>query len=308
MKSLKELEYYFNGVLSANINLSESIEIVFKKILNKFYFNFDIKINDFDLVCIVNNFISQHLSLNSFKNINDFKFCLIYKLLINLNDNKTNYNFPYSIIQLYPEAINRTANFLIDNFNNTYNEDYFMKDLCFVTGNNVPCGAQVVELNSYISFYRFIRSIIYYKNFYLVSTFFNNGGPGKWLRIHTEERYIDDFNEQGWNSCYYRISELLMKFFEVKGVVGTSWFYDPSLINISPRLAYLQRVPLDNGAFMIHHRTSHIDIVRATLKSKTRKKLFEDGIYNPKCCSIIWPRDNLIIWANKYKNRTNDIN
>ncbi len=82
-------------------------------------------------------------------------------------------------------------------------------------------------------------------------------------------------------------------------MVGTSWFYDPALPAISPRLAYLQQRPLEAGAFLVRHGRGAIYTERATLTSETRRKLYEEGKYLPVCFSLVWPRDALIAWAER---------
>ena len=55
--------------------------------------------------------------------------------------------------------------------------------------------------------------------------------------------------------------------------------------------------PAENGGGVFHVGADHPD--GAIAKSATRKKLFDEGKYQPKSCSIIWPREKLIAWAER---------
>ena len=89
---------------------------------------------------------------------------------------------------------------------------------------------------------------------------------------------------------------------EIRGMWGGSWFYDPALERISPRLEYLRSVPQDNGAYVFY---SNIDINGGALsKSDTRKQAYEDGKYLPKSYSVIWPRRHLLDWAASMRAKT----
>ena len=96
---------------------------------------------------------------------------------------------------------------------------------------------------------------------------------------------------------YLRIAELLERQQDIRGMVGTSWFYDPQLLEISPCLAYLQQRPLERGAFLLRHGTGLFDIEHATMTSKTRHRLYQEGKYTPIVYSLLWPRQDLISWA-----------
>ena len=118
-----------------------------------------------------------------------------------------------------------------------------------------------------------------------------------WFRPHTEGRYLNEFNDAGWQDCYREIARLLERHPQIRGMAATSWFYDPALGEISPRLDYLRRLPMDHGALLVRHGTTPFDIHSATATSASRRALHEAGNYDPVCCSILWDRRDLIAWA-----------
>jgi len=204
-------------------------------------------------------------------------------------------DLPQSVQSLIPAAIVRLTDSLTEPSGDVYDEsfDLYRKDLRFVLGQSVPCGAQDVDLYASAPW----TSLLKYPSLAKIRRYLSADGSGIWFRIHTDPRNTSDFSEDGWRRCYLRIAELLSTHQEVRGMIGTSWFYDPQLLNISPRLAYLQNDPLHGGAFALRNGPGQIHTQRATMTSPSRRKLYEDGKYTPICWSVLWPRQELIAWA-----------
>ena len=171
--------------------------------------------------------------------------------------------------------------------------DIFCKDYRFVTMMTVPCGAQVVDLNDGVGPKTAIKLAL------------QNPLAGvravrsTWFRPHTESRYLEEFNEAGWENCYREIAYLLKLHPKIRGMAATSWFYDPALSDISPRLEYLRKLPVDHGATLVRHATTDFDVLSATATSPTRRALYETGKYKPLCCSILWDRRDMLAWADE---------
>lgn len=224
---------------------------------------------------------------------------LVAQLALRLPSTVPAMNLPGSILQLYPESIDRLAGFLVRDRAETYepSSDFFQKDIAFALGISVPCGAQVVDLTAFFRGRSVLRALTRSGNSSGVARLLLSGGRGPWFAIHTESRFLTDFNETGWEACYARIADLLRRRTGICGMIGTSWFYDPQLLVMSPRLAYLQQRPQERGAFLIRHGTTAIDIERATLTSPTRRALYAEGKYRPVSYTLVWPRDALLAWA-----------
>ena len=111
------------------------------------------------------------------------------------------------------------------------------------------------------------------KTIYLYSKW---GGIKPFFDYHTDSHDPDlmaEFNINGWRITFKRFAEILKieEFKNVKGIYGVSWFYDPQLANISPRLNYLLDIPISNGAVLFKIGPSSEDGIRdALLKSPTR--------------------------------------
>lgn len=179
-------------------------------------------------------------------------------------------------------------------------DDHFLKDYRFVTGMTVPCGAQVVDLAERPG----RKTVLALAPRTPLIAWRALTQP--WFRPHTEDRYLVEFNEDGWNRCYAEIGDLLAAMPGVTGMIATSWFYDPALSEISPRLAYLRGVPCDAGAVAVSHGTTNFDIKSSTATSPTRRALYDEGKYMPTCWSILWPREPMLAWCARYRQAAVD--
>jgi hypothetical protein len=165
--------------------------------------------------------------------------------------------------------------------------DIFLKDLALCRQRMFPAGAQIVVPQS-----SFHRALFYRGGIGQMSKFaalmLKTGGNKNWFQIHTHLLELEDFNPNGWDECYLRIADMLAIYPSVRGMWGGSWFYDPALEEVSPRLSYLRKVPAENGAYVFY---SNIDIDSGALAtSESRKKAYENGNYLPKSYSLMWPR------------------
>jgi len=177
-----------------------------------------------------------------------------------------------------------------------FSHDGFSKDVSIATLRIWPLGAQVVEPRMGISRRILVEGgLATFRS--ALEVFSRMRGHVPLYEIHTYERSLAEFNQQGWIDCYRRIARLLVQEPEVKGVFGASWFYDPQLAQVSPRLTYLRADPIAGGATFMRVSATPQTSSLATSKSATRKKLFDDGTYVPKQYLMVWPRDRILEWA-----------
>lgn len=178
-----------------------------------------------------------------------------------------------------------------------YTENEFRKNIAIASLRMIPLGAQKIN-RSRLPGSIFIRGGVsqFFKALFLVC--FTLRGIEPLVEIHTDSgdsNLLSEFNPEGWNRMYRRLASYLQIHTELKGVIGTSWFFDPALKRISPHLSYLIDMVLENGGvlFYLGSDTSN----DALLTSKTRRKLFESGDYIPKRYTLIWPKNALIQWS-----------
>ena len=234
------------------------------------------------------------------------KRALVAKLALQLPAFLLKMNLPSCIFVLYPAAFGRLADFLSTNKDNMYNttSDYYRKDIRFALGLTIPCGTFVVDLYSRIRLRSVILSVIKSGNISALIKYLRIGGYGPWFHMHIEQRYLNELNEQAHDRMYLRIADLLKWRLDIRGTTGSSWLYDPQLLKMSTRHAYIQKRPLERGAFFLRHGKGNVE--QATMTSKSRRRLYEEGKYMPVEYSMLWPRKELIAWAEKQNKLSHD--
>ena len=209
-------------------------------------------------------------------------------------------DLPASIADQYGAALGYIVPSLIDEPDADYGNmstSSFDRDLRIASGFSLPLGSQILDLRVWAptSFWRNqglatnLRCLAFIK--------LQLGGLGPLVRIHADSRNLANFNEAGRALCYERVAQLMLARPDIRGLIGTSWYLDPQIPRISPKLAYLSRVPLDHGAFLRIDGPGEMHTRRAIERSPTRKRLYEEGSFKPVCATMIWPRKRLIDWA-----------
>jgi len=207
-------------------------------------------------------------------------------------------DLPPEVMELYPYWLDRLAGFLTAD-QGDYDRDYWAKDVRFSLALSVPgARTQTIDLSSPMGPGQVVRNgrdghgwsplVAYVKA---------QGWRKPWLEVHTESRHTDDFTEAGWDRAWASAAAICKRRPELAGMIGSSWFYDPPLETISPRLAYLRLNPLKGGAFIIHQGPAPIHSERAGATSPTRRAMIESGEYLPSSWLVAWPRATLIPWA-----------
>lgn len=228
------------------------------------------------------------------------KLILCFLIKEALESPRLNEDFPESIVSFY----NRHFTWVLQNVQNEtddsyydYANDLFLKDLGVCSLRMFPFGAHTVELAAmsrrFIIDYG-IRQMLEASSFYMAKMRRNT----PFYHIHLDTRWVADFNQVGWHRFFKAMAEMLTRNPQIRGVFGSSWFYDPHLEKISPGLIYLRRMPEHGGAKVFKFGSSSLDIKNATYKSPVRQKLYEEGQYLPTSYIFIWPRRELIQWAN----------
>lgn len=224
-----------------------------------------------------------------------FRKIMILECLLNSWDDCFSEKYPQSIRMQFKKNFERMLNLCNDDKGwRELNTDDYWKDLAIARQQIFPAGAGVVETYSGFGF-RQGFSVNPIQSLKFLKLLFLSGGKKGYYQIHTHTPLLGDFNEQGWLECYIRISEMLIKHQEIKGVFRASWFCDPDLVKISPRLGYLHKMPVDNGAKVFYIQEDKTG--NPFVKSKTRLKLYKKGQYRPKTYLLVWPRKELIKWA-----------
>ncbi|MCS6622711.1 hypothetical protein N0B44_07300 [Roseibacterium beibuensis] len=210
-------------------------------------------------------------------------------------------DLPQASLELYPEWIGRLADFLTAAAD-PYDRDFWAKDVRIALVLSVPgARTQMIDLSSPMGPGQVLRHAREGWGWSVIPAYAAAQAWKPWLEVHTESRELSDFNEAGWDRAWATAAEILKRRPDMAGMLGSSWFYDPPLEQISPRLAYLRVNPLKYGAFMIHQGPGDIHTQRAATSSPTRAALIETGEYTARSWIVAWPRAALIKWADARK-------
>ncbi len=127
---------------------------------------------------------------------------------------------------------------------------------------------------------------------------------GPFYEPHWDRRYIKYFSPLEYERCSVRVADMLVANPDIKGIAVPSWWYDPQLGQISPEMAFLLDVPKSGGArFMKLEGHNPYLLTDSLAHSPARKAAYEAGTYKPQSIMMVWPRRELIAWANRERAR-----
>ena len=230
---------------------------------------------------------------------------LIAKWMLGLPDRVSQEALPQTVLDLYPFWIEEFANWLSTQ-RGRYDDDHWAKDVRFALALSVPGNrTQTIDLVSYCRPGQILRHAVLRADLRTLLRYLACGGwHRKWLQTHTESRHLHDFHETGWDRLWSTAADICMVRTDLAGMVGSSWFFDPPLDVISPRLSYLRHNPEAGGAFTADQGSSRTHCERASATSPTRRAMIADGTYTPHSWLLAWPRRSLLAWAADYRRRT----
>ncbi len=207
--------------------------------------------------------------------------------------------FPASVASQYEAEFRR----ILEQFNTNpggfyvHENDLFNKDLAICRGKLIPCGAELVDEFSGVP-----RSTAFRDGtdqLLRVLWFFTARSKGfrPFYEMHMDPRSRRQFTPEGWDRCYLRVADLLEMNAQIKGLFGSSWWYDPKVEEITPNLGFLRRRPLENGACIFRMGSDEAAVGNATRFSRLRRERYERGEYMPTNYLMVWGRDDLLGWA-----------
>lgn len=223
---------------------------------------------------------------------------VLTELLDGFNTDNAPLTIPASIGYLYERELDRIKS-VVDSGDASslrFDLDARQKDLAILTFRLIPVGAEFAEPWAAIWKRRVLTARA--GQFFRAGKFFILQGNGFWpyFQLHMHQESYDDFNEEGWMKTYMRLAELLECNPGHRGWFSCSWLVDPALEEISPHLSYLRTVPASNGGAIFYMEDDAEGKTGALAKSRTRRRLFEQGRYHPRIYLRVWPRSQAIAW------------
>ena len=208
-------------------------------------------------------------------------------------------NFPGEVLDLYCKWFKRALNDFHERSDGYYSvkEAAFRDDVGVCCLGSIPVGGAWVVRKSGIGL-RFLLIVGPWQVIkYLFFVIGKAGGFSPFYQIHTVSRYLNLFRAEEMELAYIRIAELMKRDASVRGVIREGWLLDPKLEKISPNLAFLRKIPQENGAGLFPRVTTNNNIRVALSMSSVRRRLYNEGKYQPTAYFYIWPRKALIEWA-----------
>jgi hypothetical protein len=133
---------------------------------------------------------------------------------------------------------------------------------------------------------------------YFLATKMKGLGPVFFSHLNARRKNKSLLEDEA-NKSYYQMAKSLELQPAVKGFAASSWFRSPDTHRVSPRLAWLSRVFLENGGLVA--TAGPVDPDCGVLyRSPTRQRLYETGEFKPTRGLVIWPRKEMIAWANAH--------
>ncbi len=174
--------------------------------------------------------------------------------------------------------------------------DSFCKDLGICRQRLIPCGFQLIECRAAIPRRWLLKGGIL-QSLRVANAIARAGGFRPFYNPHTDRRQLQDFNPDGWRRFHLRAAALMRLNPEVRGIMGATWWFDPQVGAISPRLRYLRAEPELAGALYFCLGENEHNTATAIANSPERYRAFEAGRYRPKLFGAIWLRHDLLRWA-----------
>ena len=105
--------------------------------------------------------------------------------------------------------------------------------------------------------------------------------------------------ERETNRSWYRMAQSMKRQPAVRGLVTSSWLHSPDTMRVSPHMTGFSRALLDHGALLIRHHLADLDC-GVFYRSPERKKLYDEGQFVPTHGLVIWPRKEMLAWADAH--------
>lgn len=96
--------------------------------------------------------------------------------------------------------------------------------------------------------------------------------------------------------AYYRMARSMALQPRVKGLIASSWLHSPATFEISPHLAWLNRLFREHGALIATMGAASPDS-GVLAQSAQRQRAFDEGRFKPTIGLVVWARRDVLAWA-----------
>jgi hypothetical protein len=132
----------------------------------------------------------------------------------------------------------------------------------------------------------------------LGSILFELGGfqPAFFSHINPNRRNQTSLLERESLRSYHRMARSMERQPQIRGLVTSSWLHSPETFRVSPHLAWLNAVFLENGGYVVPLGPADPDC-GVLHRSPERRQAYETGTFRPTEALVVWPRTAMLAWA-----------
>jgi len=112
--------------------------------------------------------------------------------------------------------------------------------------------------------------------------------PWAFLMVYTPDALAE------W---HHNVADCLRLNPHIRGLLASSWWYDPQLAHVAPHLAFLREGSIAHGGILLRSGSSEGAGRFALANSPERQRMHAAGEYEPVSYSVVWTRRALIDWA-----------
>ncbi len=175
--------------------------------------------------------------------------------------------------------------------------DAFAKELAICLYRLIPAGGQLIDPGSAVPRRLVARRPTLETLSAARYMLFNAGGFAPFAAFHSNLFQRHWFTPAGWEYAFQCMSAVFRSFPTLKGLTGSSWFFDPALRDISPELAFVREIPRRWGAVFVHVRPDRNASSDSLLLSRKRRELFEAGKYVPQVHAFLVSKRDILARA-----------
>lgn len=194
----------------------------------------------------------------------------------------------------YVRILDRTESTVEDE--TPLSDDLLAKDLGLAAQRLFAAGYAIVErrwsMANRFAVLGGVRQFFHYTSMYYLG--FRGSGP--FLSNHFHPELAKLFTREGRIHSFRLIAEIMRWQPAHKALIGSAWFYDPVLAEISPNLFYVREYPEENGAEFFRGKADHSG---NALVSSRRRQLYEEGKYHPRKYLMVWRRKSMLAWLDR---------
>jgi hypothetical protein len=120
---------------------------------------------------------------------------------------------------------------------------------------------------------------------------------GNYLVVHTAHQYRRWFSERHQATAFRNVAALLSGDASLEGLYRKSWFLDPQVSVMDPRMGFLLQ-PLEFGAQYARVGPISVEDQQQILAfSAARRAQYAEESYDPEVWAYLWRREDLLAWA-----------